>query len=87
MLLKVENLTVCYGKREIIKNISINVDEGSIVSIIGPNGAGKSTTIKAIGGLIELLGGQITCGDILFKEVSVKNKPTNELPRHWNHTR
>lgn len=52
MLLEVSNLKVCYGKAMIINDISMNVDDGELVSLVGPNGAGKSTLLKAITGLI-----------------------------------
>jgi len=52
MLIKCENLSVHLRKREILKNISLSVDLGEIVTIIGPNGSGKSTLFKAIIGAI-----------------------------------
>ncbi len=52
MLLKVDNLHTSYGKIEALKGISIEVNEGEIVTLIGANGAGKSTTLKTISGQI-----------------------------------
>ena len=51
MLLEVEDLRVHYGKIEAIRGISIEVDEGEIVTLIGANGAGKTTTLKTLSGL------------------------------------
>lgn len=48
MELRVENLKIDLGGREIIKNISLHVDKKEIVGIIGPNGSGKSTFLKSI---------------------------------------
>jgi branched-chain amino acid transport system ATP-binding protein len=59
MLLEVKNITVHYGKSLAIEDISLEVAEGSIVSIIGANGAGKSTILKAISGLVPLTSGEI----------------------------
>ncbi len=59
MLLEVDNITVAFGKVSAVKGISINVRDGSIVTIIGANGAGKSTTLRAISGLEKLREGQI----------------------------
>jgi len=49
-VLKVTDLRTCYGKIEALKGISIEVNEGEIVTLIGANGAGKSTTLKTISG-------------------------------------
>jgi branched-chain amino acid transport system ATP-binding protein len=59
MLLEVKNITVHYGKSLAIEDISLEVAEGSIVSIIGANGAGKSTILKALSGLVPLTSGEI----------------------------
>lgn len=51
MLLKIDNLRVFYGGAEAIKSVSMEVEEGEIVTILGANGAGKSTLIRTISGL------------------------------------
>ncbi len=47
-MLKVENLTFSYNKKNIIENVTFTVNEGDFVGIIGPNGSGKSTVLKNI---------------------------------------
>ena len=59
MLLEMRNASVSYGKVSAIRNISMNVAEGSIITIIGANGAGKSTTLRALSGLARLEEGEI----------------------------
>jgi len=59
MLLEVKNLDAGYGYLQILRGVSLNIDEGEYVGIVGPNGAGKSTTMKAIAGLIAPMGGSI----------------------------
>ena len=59
MLLELENVHVHYGKVEALKGISLDVDEGEIVTLIGGNGAGKSTTLKTISGLRPVSAGTI----------------------------
>ncbi|MGE5550482.1 MAG: ABC transporter ATP-binding protein [Bacteroidota bacterium] len=59
-MLKVENLVVAYGGIEALKGISLEVEEGRIVTLVGANGAGKSTLLRAIMGLVKPLGGAIT---------------------------
>ena len=51
-LLRVERLSVSYGKVEAVHGVSLAVTEGSIVTVIGPNGAGKTTLLSAIIGLL-----------------------------------
>ena len=59
MLLEMRNISVSYGKVSAIRDISMNVPEGSIVTIIGANGAGKSTTLRAMSGLSPIKSGEI----------------------------
>mgnify|MGYP001462464072 CR=1 FL=1 len=58
-MLKVENLTVYYGYINALKGISIEVDEGEIITLIGGNGAGKTTTLMSISNLVEKSGGKV----------------------------
>ena len=59
MLLELDEIYVHYGKIEAISGISLDVDEGEIVTLIGANGAGKSTTLKTISGLRTVSRGEI----------------------------
>ncbi|QTX33157.1 ABC transporter ATP-binding protein [Aminithiophilus ramosus] len=55
-MLKVENLNVFYGGIHALKDVSIDVPRGKIVTLIGANGAGKSSTLRAIAGLVRKKG-------------------------------
>ena len=59
-MLKVENLEVAYGNIKAIKGISLEVNQGEIVTLIGSNGAGKSTTLRAISGILKPRSGSIS---------------------------
>lgn len=62
-MLKVSNLDVYYGAIHAIKDISLEVPDGEIVTLIGSNGAGKSTTLHTISGLIKPKNGSIVFED------------------------
>lgn len=59
-MLKVKNLNVFYGSIHALHDISIEVNEGEIVSLIGANGAGKTTTLHTITGLHKPQSGEVT---------------------------
>ena len=58
-LLEVKNIEVAYGKIIAVKDVSISVNKGEIVTLIGSNGAGKSTTLRTISGLMAPKSGEI----------------------------
>jgi len=58
-LLEVEKINVFYGDVQVLREVSLKVQEGEIVSIVGGNGAGKTTTLKTISGLLMHSGGKI----------------------------
>lgn len=59
MLLEVRDLDVRYGRNHAVKALSLDVDQGEIVTVLGANGAGKSSLLKAILGLVKPAAGQI----------------------------
>ena len=58
-ILEIKNLSVSYGGIEAIKNISLDVEAGSIVTLIGSNGAGKSSTLRSIAGIVKAKSGEV----------------------------
>ena len=64
VLIQIQNFTKRYGDRDVVKNLSFTVKDGSITGFIGHNGAGKSTTIKALTGVIRPTSGTITINGI-----------------------
>lgn len=78
-MLKVENLNVHYGVIHALKDVSIEVEEGQIVSLIGANGAGKTTLLRTISALIKPTSGAITYLDKDIVSVSAQVLPTQGL--------
>lgn len=74
ILLTLDGVSVNYGAVAALKNVTLEVPEGSIVSLIGANGAGKSTTLKAIMGLA-----QVRCGAISFDGQAITNLKTHSV--------
>lgn len=70
-LLKVENLSKSYGKKEILKNINFTIKEGRIVGLLGKNGVGKTTIIKLINDLLTKDKGTITINN---QEIGIESK-------------
>ena len=73
-MLDVKNIEVAYGKIVAVKDISLTVNKGEIVTLIGSNGAGKSTTLRTISGLIKPRKGEIT-----FEGTRIDGKPGQEV--------
>ncbi len=63
MILRTENLVKRYGRKEVVKDVSIKVSKGEIVGLLGPNGAGKTTTFYMVVGFIRPNSGQVFLGD------------------------
>ncbi|MDR1413513.1 MAG: LPS export ABC transporter ATP-binding protein [Puniceicoccales bacterium] len=57
--LSAENLKKDYGRREVVKNVSVEINSGEIIGLLGPNGAGKTVTFYMIMGLIPVGSGKI----------------------------
>ncbi|MFO1115279.1 MAG: ABC transporter ATP-binding protein [Beijerinckiaceae bacterium] len=62
-MLKIENLVAGYGKVQVLHGISLEVQQGQLVTLIGSNGAGKTTTLRAVSGMIQPQAGSIRLGD------------------------
>ena len=66
-MLKIENLTVKYGEKVAVDNLSLHILKGEIYGFIGHNGAGKTSTIKAATGILEFTDGEIYVDGISMK--------------------
>ena len=69
-IIQIDKLSLSYGKRKILDNISFKVNEGQILGLLGPNGVGKSTIFNLITGLIKPS----------FGKILVNSKIVNDYP-------
>lgn len=73
-MISIKNISKTFGKQEVLKSISIELNKGECVALIGPNGSGKTTLIKLILGLIYPTQGSITVnGELMGKDVSYRS--------------
>lgn len=72
-MLSVKDLHVHYGVIEALKGVSIDVEEGQIVTLIGANGAGKTSLLQAISGIVKKSGGEVMFLDNSIYKASPRN--------------
>jgi branched-chain amino acid transport system ATP-binding protein len=72
IMLKIKNINTYYGQVHALKNVSLHLTEGEIVTLIGANGAGKTTLLNSLSGIVPSRSGQIIFNDI----------PINDLYAH-----
>ena len=60
-MLKVKNLSFCYGEKTVLTDLSLTLSRGEILALMGPSGCGKSTLLNLIAGLRRPTGGTIEC--------------------------
>ena len=75
-MLRIEDVHASYEQIEVLRGVSLKVNEGEIVTIIGANGAGKTTTLMSISGLIK-----ISKGGIFLEDRDLSNLPPHEIVR------
>jgi len=63
-IIRTQDLVKIYGKKKVVKQVSIEVKQGEIVGLLGPNGAGKTTTFHMMIGLIKANGGHVFIDDV-----------------------
>ncbi len=73
-LLHVEDVRAGYGPIEVLKGISLEVNEGEIVTMIGANGAGKTSTLMCISGV-----NRVRQGRIVFRGEEIQNRPAHQI--------
>ena len=81
-LLQLNNIEVKYMEVILVlRGVSLEINQGSIVALLGSNGAGKTTTLKAISGLLNTEVGKVTDGSIIFEDKRIENGDPEEIAR------
>ncbi|PYM16352.1 MAG: ABC transporter ATP-binding protein, partial [Candidatus Rokuibacteriota bacterium] len=75
-LLSLADVQASYGQSHVLYGVTLFARRGEVVCLLGRNGAGKSTTLKAIVGLVEVMG-----GDVRFEGRSLVSLPTHRISR------
>jgi branched-chain amino acid transport system ATP-binding protein len=73
-VLEIRHISVFYGDVQAVKDVSLQVEEGTIAVLLGPNAAGKSTTLRAISGVLK-----VRAGEILLDHTPIHNRPAYEI--------
>lgn len=82
VMLQVRNLEVVYHHVvQVLRGLSLSVDQGQIVALLGANGAGKTTTLKAVSGLLPLENGEISTGEVIFAQSDALCQAPHQLVR------
>lgn len=84
MNISINHVSAGYGKKQVLKDVSISFESGKLTGIIGPNGCGKSTLLKCIYRVLPLWRGEISVGEKLISSMSYKEsaKRTAVLSQH-----
>lgn len=73
-MLKAANLAKSYKGREVVRDVSISIEQGEIVGLLGPNGAGKTTCFYIIVGLIKADSGEVQLGDQVLTSLPIHKR-------------
>jgi len=82
VLLEINNISIVYADViQVLKGVSLQVEEHKIVSLLGSNGAGKTTTLKAVSGLLKPENGKVTEGSIVYDGKRIDNLSPEDITR------
>ncbi len=79
MILRTDNIVKKYRSRTVVRNVSIEVNQGEIVGLLGPNGAGKTTSFYMIVGIIKPLSGNIWLDDMNITQMPMYKRAQNGI--------
>jgi len=80
-MLSITNLTANYGSSQALFGMSLELNEGEVVTLLGRNGMGKTTTLHSVMGIMPAIGGQITGGQISYKKNNIAGNASHKIAR------
>lgn len=72
--IRFENLNKKFGNNHVLKDINLEIEKGSLVTLLGPSGCGKSTLLRCLAGLEEVSGGKIYLDDVDITDISARDR-------------
>ena len=82
-MIKLVNLTKCFGKTVAVKNANLEVEKGEFVVLLGPSGCGKTTTLRCIAGLEEPTEGEIYIDGELVNDLPTLDRDVGFVFQHY----
>ncbi len=76
-MLRVQNLEAAYGASQVLFGVSLDVNDGEVVTLLGRNGMGKTTTINTVMGIVKAAGGTVS-----FDDVAITGTPSYRIAQH-----
>ena len=80
-MLSITDLAANYGSSQALFGMSLQLNEGEVVTLLGRNGMGKTTTLHSVMGIMPAIGGQITGGQITYKQSSITGFTSHKIAR------
>jgi len=80
-MLSVTELSAHYGKSQALFGMSLQLNEGEVVTLLGRNGMGKTTTLHSIMGIMPAIGGKITGGGVTYKQNDITGNTSYKIAR------
>src|SRR5574344_797201 len=83
VIVKLENYSKSYGKKEIIKSLDLEVYEGEFLTLLGSSGCGKTTILRSIAGIDDVTTGKIYIDNVDMTYVNPIKRPVNTLFQNY----
>lgn len=80
-MLSVNELSAHYGKSQALFGMTLQLNEGEVVTLLGRNGMGKTTTLHSIMGIMPAIGGKVTSGGITYKQNDITGNTSYKIAR------